>query len=82
MFTDLLGATGVFMILLAYFLNVTGKLETRILWPILLNLVGASLACVASVLLDYLPFIMLEGVWALISFVFLVRYLKENSDIF
>ncbi|MDP5076756.1 MAG: hypothetical protein NWQ09_00905 [Nonlabens sp.] len=76
MLTDLLGTIGVFMILLAYLLNITGKLETTRLRFILLNLIGSSLACAASLLLHYLPFIILEGVWALVSFVALVKYLR------
>jgi len=78
MFADLLGVTGIFMILLAYFLNVTGNLETRLLWFIVLHLVGVSLACAASILRYYLPFIMLEEVRALISFFFFAHYLKKE----
>lgn len=77
-FTDGLGFTGVFLILLAYFLNVTGKLKNTDLSFILLNLCGASIACLASVLLNYLPFIILEGVWALISGNLLFKYLKNK----
>ena len=29
-----------------------------------LNLVGAALACYSSYLIDFLPFVILEGVWA------------------
>jgi len=31
----------------------------------LLNLLGAGLACYSSYLIDFLPFVVLEGVWAL-----------------
>jgi hypothetical protein len=78
MFTDLLGVTGIFMILLAYFLNVTGNMETKLLWFIVLHLVGVSLACAASILRYYLPFIMLKEVRALISFFSFARYLKKE----
>ena len=41
---------------------------------ILLNLIGAAFACTASVLLDYWPFIILEGIWALVSLYALLKY--------
>lgn len=73
-FTDWIGSIGVFQILLAYFLNVVGKISTKDLSFILLNLIGASMACFASILLNYWPFIILEGVWALVSLVTLMRF--------
>jgi hypothetical protein len=78
--TDWLGFTGVFLILLAYILNEFGKTTTKSLLFILLNLIGASIACLASVLLNYLPFIILEGVWALVSFISLLKYLQFSTN--
>lgn len=75
---DWLGFIGVFQILLAYFLNVTGRVSNNSLAFILLNLVGAIMACAASILLDYLPFIILEGIWALIALYSLIKYKKAN----
>ena len=71
---DWIGFIGVFQILLAYVLNVSGKLNKDDLAFILLNLLGAGLACLASVLMKYLPFIILEGTWALVSLVALIKY--------
>jgi len=59
---DWIGFIGVFQILLAYTLNVTGRLEKNNLTFILLNLFGAILACLASILMEYIPFIILEVV--------------------
>ena len=75
---DWLGFVGVFQILLAYFLNVTGKVTNNSLVFILLNLIGATMACLASILLDYLPFIILEGIWALITVYSLIKYKKAK----
>ena len=77
-FIDWLGFIGVFLILLAYFLNVSGKLKSTDLSFILLNLIGAGIACLASILLHYIPFILLEGAWTLISVITLFKYLKNN----
>ncbi len=74
---DWIGFIGVFQILLAYMLNVFGKLEKEDLTFIILNFVGASLACTASVLMQYMPFIILEGVWAMVSLITLIKYKKS-----
>jgi len=76
--TDWLGFVGVTLILVAYFLNVRNMVKSTHLSFILLNLIGASLACLASILLNYIPFIVLEGVWALISLNSLIHYLKKG----
>jgi hypothetical protein len=79
---DWTGATGVFLILSAYVLNISRVLKTSQLSFKLLNLVGASLACLASVLLDYIPFIILEATWALASLVtILIPAKKEKRGI-
>ncbi len=64
---DYLGFAGVSLILLAFFLNLKNVLSTDHLAYILLNTVGAALACLASILMQYLPFVILEGVWLLVS---------------
>ncbi len=66
-FVDYLGFAGVSLILLAFFLNLRKLLDTNHLVYLLLNLVGAALACLASLLMEYLPFVLLEGTWLLVS---------------
>ena len=75
---DWIGFIGVFQILFAYILNVFGKIRKGDLSFILLNLIGASLACLASVLMKYIPFIILEAVWALVSLFSLFKYKKQS----
>ena len=74
---DWIGFIGVFQILLAYILNVIGKIKNTDLPFILLNLIGASLACFASILMAYIPFIILEGVWAIVSLISLLKYKRK-----
>jgi len=76
---DWLGFVGVFLILLAYILNVTNKITSKSLLFISLNLVGASIACLASILLNYIPFVILEGIWALISFLSIIKYFQTKK---
>lgn len=77
---DWIGFIGVFLILLAYILNIAGKLVSKDLRFIVLNFIGAGLACYASVLMDYIPFVILEGVWALVSFIALLKYIKWQGN--
>ncbi|WP_298367159.1 hypothetical protein [uncultured Lutibacter sp.] len=66
-FSDWLGFIGVSLILVAYILNVYNKILNNSLPFLLLNFFGAGIACIASILINYIPFIILEGIWALIS---------------
>jgi hypothetical protein len=71
---DWIGFIGVFQILLAYMLNVMEKITKNDLSFIVLNLIGAGMACYASILMSYMPFVVLEGIWALVSFISLIKY--------
>lgn len=75
-YVDWIGFIGTFFILLAYFLNLSGKLKNGDLFYMALNLIGALLALCASILLKYIPFIILETVWSLVSFYFIFQYFK------
>ncbi len=76
---DILGFIGVFMILAAFFLNINKKVDSADIKYILLNLIGAIFACIASVLMDYFPFVLLEGTWSIVSFLALIKYIKNGK---
>jgi len=38
-----------------------------------LNIIGAGLACYASYRIDYWPFVILEGVWVVVSLAGLIK---------
>jgi len=78
-FIDWIGFLGVFQILLAYVLNVLGKASNKSLVFIILNFTGASMACLASILLNYWPFIILEAVWALVSLYSMILYKRKTA---
>ena len=75
---DLIGSAGVFILLLAFVLNLLNKISRDSLIYILMNIIGAALACYASYLINYIPFIILEGVWTVVSLIALVRYKKRR----
>ncbi|MEO8713233.1 MAG: hypothetical protein ABI405_13970 [Parafilimonas sp.] len=72
--TDWIGTIGVTLLLLAFFLSSIKKIGQHSLLYIALNCSGAAMACFASVLLHYMPFIILEGTWTLVSVIILVNY--------
>lgn len=72
-FNDLIGTIGVGLILLAYFLSTFKILSSTSMLFFLLNIIGAGLACYASWLIKYWPFVILEGVWCLVSLIGLMR---------
>ena len=78
--TDWIGFAGVAILLMAYVLNLTSRIERNGAAYMMLNLIGAVLACLASVLLKYVPFIILEAVWALTSLSSLFVLFMKNSS--
>jgi hypothetical protein len=76
--TDWTGFIGVTILLVAYFLNLRKIIATDSLSYLLLNVAGAAIACMASILLKYLPFIILEGCWTIVSAAGLVNYFKQK----
>ena len=73
---DIIGTIGVSLILLAYFLSTFKWLDPQSRIFYLLNVAGAGLACYASYLIDYWPFVILEGVWTLVSLIGLLKARK------
>ena len=76
--TDLVGVIGVSTLLLAFLLNLFNKIPNNGLVYIFLNVIGGTIACFASILLKYVPFIILEAVWTLVSIISLIKLLKNK----
>lgn len=74
---DWIGFTGVAILLLAFLLNLLKKINSNSLPYIILNIVGAGLACVASWLINYMPFVVLEATWTAVSVFALINYLRK-----
>ena len=74
---DWLGFTGVTILLLAFLLNLRKKISSTSLTYILMNIIGGGLACLASVLIRYVPFIILEGAWTMVSVMAWINYYKK-----
>jgi hypothetical protein len=71
----LVGSVGVSLLLLAFFLNLFKLLRVDGYPYIVLNMIGGSLACLSSWMIDFMPFVVLEGTWAAVAAVALVKKL-------
>ena len=76
--TDWVGSAGVFILLLAYVLVAMNTITAKSLTYILMNFFGALIAGIASYLLQYWPFIILEMAWVLVSLFSLVGYVRGD----
>lgn len=69
----LVGSIGVGLLLLAFFMNLFKLLRADGYLYILLNLFGGALACLSSWMIDFIPFVVLEGTWAFVAAIALVK---------
>ncbi|WP_395057191.1 hypothetical protein [Flavobacterium sp.] len=76
-YNDIIGTIGVSIVLVAYFLNIFGMIPKEGILFFILNIIGATIACYASILINYKPFVILEGTWAFVSFLGLIKNLKK-----
>ncbi len=78
--TDWIGFIGVAILLIAFFLNLRNVIKKESIPYLMLNLIGAGIACYASILLAFWPFIILEGCWSLVSAYGLIKYMKLRFE--
>jgi hypothetical protein len=72
------GSAGVSLLLIAFFLNLFGIWSQENKIYIFLNIIGAGLSCYASVLIKYMPFVILEGTWCLVALAGLLKNSKAS----
>ncbi len=75
---DWLGSIGVAILLVAFLLNLMKKITESSVPYLLMNTIGAALTCVASILILFVPFIILEAVWTLVSLITLIKVLRKG----
>jgi hypothetical protein len=76
----IIGFIGVALLLVAFPLNLFRFVRAKGVSYSLLNFVGAALAGYSSYLIAFMPFVILEGVWAAVAGVGLLRLaLKEQE---
>jgi len=75
-YNDAIGTIGVGLILMAFFLSTAKLIESNGKPYYVLNIIGAAMACYASFLINYSPFVILEGTWTLVSIYGLMKAMK------
>jgi hypothetical protein len=67
------------MLLAAFLLNLLGLLGAASRGYQSLNAAGAGLACYSAFLIGFVPFVVLEGAWAVVAILALMRLLGRPS---
>jgi nucleoside recognition membrane protein YjiH len=75
---DWLGSMGVAILLVAFLLNLMKKITESSVPYLSMNAIGAAMTCIASILIMFVPFIILEAVWTLVSLVTLIKVLRKG----
>lgn len=77
---NIIGTIGVGMILIAYFLNIYTLIKKEGVLFFTLNIIGGLIACIASILIRFWPFIILEGTWTMVSIFGLLKSIKKPQE--
>ena len=80
-FPSIIATIDVSLLLIAYLLNMLKFAGRSSYTYILMNLGGAGIACYASILIDFVPFIILEAFWALVSLGALMKNLISKGAV-
>jgi hypothetical protein len=76
--TDWIGFIGVAILLVAFFLNISNVIKSDGFLYLFLNFIGAGISCAASVMLKYIPFVIMEASWTIVSLVGIVNYYRKK----
>jgi len=77
--SDVLASIGVIILLVAFGLNLYKKLPENSKAYALMNFIGAGICCFASYLIRFYPFIVLEGIWAIVALLSLFNVPRGTS---
>jgi hypothetical protein len=78
-YNDVIGTVGVGLILLAYALSLFSFIPKEGRLFFIMNIAGSALACYASILINYVPFIILEAVWCIVSIAGFYKLLSKTN---
>jgi len=77
---DIIASTGVLILLVAFFLNLFGKIASSSKFYILSNIIGAGLCCLSSYMISFYPFVVLEAIWAGVAIVSLFKHVPRGTS--
>lgn len=76
---DIVQIVGSLLILAAFVLTITGKISQSTYSYLIANTVGSAVLTATAILSREWGFILLEGVWALVSLISLVRKAGDRA---
>ena len=74
-----IGSFGVGLLLLAFLFNIISIAGRDSYGYLVSNFAGAMIAGYASLLIDYIPFVVLEFFWAAIALLGIIRKIKKRG---
>jgi uncharacterized membrane protein len=77
--SDIIASIGVIILLIAFFLNLNKKLKADSKAYILMNFIGAGICGYASYMVKFYPFVVLEGIWAFVALISLLKVPRGTS---
>ncbi len=77
-FADWISGLGVFLILIPFFLSTINRMSEKSAVYFILNLVGGVFAFWGSVLVESVPFAILEGTWAVVALLGLIDIIRKK----
>lgn len=77
-YNDWIGTIGVGLVLLAYFFNTMKMIPENGKLFYLLNVIGGAMSCYAAILIIFWPFVILEGIWTVVSVYGFIKNLKTG----
>jgi hypothetical protein len=78
--SDLIGTIGVSTLLIAFVLNQRRTISEHSRTFLIMNMLGALLCCYSAWLVRFMPFVVLEAVWALFAAWGLWRWSPATTD--
>jgi hypothetical protein len=78
--SETIGTIGVSLLLIAFALNLLKWLKADSIFYLGLNTLGASISMISALMIPFWPFVVLEGVWGLVSVVGLLRAFKKRGE--
>jgi hypothetical protein len=77
---DILGSLGVLLLLIAFMMNLLKKWKQDGFLYTFLNTIGATMTCISSWLINFIPFVVLEATWTIVSLVALINHFKNRNS--
>jgi hypothetical protein len=78
--SDIIATVGVIILLIAFFLNLRGRLSANSKAYTFMNFIGAALCGFSSFLIKFYPFVILESIWATVALVSLFKVSRGTPD--